>query len=201
MQRQGNLSYARLQLDKLYADYENNIPLQRSVFRTSVAIPTNDFFDAYDIYKHLKNKSDEILVRVGTYHRLVIYANDKEFLTKLGKKLRSIDIEFWEPNLQTQEFLLNNLDTVLVKNKPKNQIRVILGRKKGSQELANWLVNNQDKSKVGQRTLEHLKNNGYVNGLYFYVRDEKILHLITLICGNNIRKVERLVWNQEIDKY
>jgi len=80
-------------------------------------------------------------------------------------------------------------------------LRVTLGRKNGSIDLANWLRNNKDKSKVGKKTLEYLENQSYVDGLYFYVRDEKLLQLITLICGNNIRRVQRLVWHNELDKY
>jgi len=91
--------------------------------------------------------------------------------------------------------------TTIVDNKPAYNIRVILGKKRGADGLATWLANNKDKSKVGNITYQALQEQTYVNGLYFYVRDEKVLQLITLICGDNIRKIERLVWHEEIDKY
>jgi len=201
LQRTGDLNFARSQLDKLYADYENDIPLRRTLFRTSLPVTHSEFFDAFDIYNHLKSKGHEVLVRVGSYHSLIIYSNNKLLLSSLGNKLRTKDVEFYEPLLENKDFLLHNHNTVIVNKKPTLRIRVILGRKRGSRELAIWLDNNKDKSKVGKITLEALHNSGYVNGLYFYVRDEKVLQLVSLICGDNMRKVEKLVWNQELDKY
>lgn len=201
LQKKGDLSHARSHLDRLYADYENGIPLKRTLFRTDLPVTNNDFFDANDIYNHLKANTDQVLVRVGACHSLILYSNNKNLLTSLGGKLRTKDVEFFEPSVQDKEFLLSNDHTVIVSNKPKFSIRCILGRKKASKELGMWLENNKDKSKVGKIALETLLNSGYANGLYFYVRDEKVLQLVTLICGDNIRKIEKLVWKQELDKY
>ena len=49
--------------------------------------------------------------------------------------------------------------------------------------------------------MSYLEDQEYVNGLYFYVRDEKVLNLITLLIGDNIRRVQKLVWIEELDKY
>ena len=41
--------------------------------------------------------------------------------------------------------------------------------------------------------LQEVKNNGYVNGMYFYVRDEKVLQLIQIIIGGNIKRVDKFI--------
>ena len=34
-----------------------------------------------------------------------------------------------------------------------------------------------------------------------FVRDEKVLNLVTLLAGHSIRNVEKLVYKDDIDKY
>ena len=201
LQRKGDLSFARQQLDRLHADYENNIPLKRTIFRTGVPVSKVDFFDAKEVYNQLKTKTDQVCIRIGTYRNLVLYSNNKQLLCNLMSQVATNEIDFWQPASENVDFLCNNKHIVIVDNKPAYNIRVILGKKRGADGLATWLANNKDKSKVGNITYQALQEQTYVNGLYFYVRDEKVLQLITLICGDNIRKIERLVWHEEIDKY
>jgi hypothetical protein len=53
---------------------------------------------------------------------------------------------------------------------------------------------------MGHIALESLESYGYLNGLYMYIRDDKVLHLITILAGNSIRCVEKLVYKEDIDK-
>jgi hypothetical protein len=69
-----------------------------------------------------------------------------------------------------------------------------------NKDFANWIRANSDKCKIGKIALEGLENYGYLNGLYIYLRDEKILNLVTLLAGNSIRNVEKLVYVPDIDK-
>lgn len=201
LQRGKELSYARAKLDEYNNFYLNNQPITKTIFRTETFISNDDFLDARDIYKCLKKLNEDYLVRVGINNELIVYYNDKSKLINIANKMRTDRIEFHEPDNKIAEYLKNNTNVIVVKNKPQFHLRVTLGRKNGSIDLANWLRNNKDKSKVGKKTLEYLENQSYVDGLYFYVRDEKLLQLITLICGNNIRRVQRLVWHNELDKY
>lgn len=201
LQRGKELSFARAKIDEYNNFYLNNQPITKTIFRTETFISNDDFLDARDIYKCLKKFSEDYLVRVGIGNQLVIYSNDKSKLLAIASKMRTDRIEFHEPDNKIADYLKNNTNIIVVKNKPKFNLRVTLGRQNGSKDLANWLKNNKDKSKVGKKTLEYLENQLYVDGLYFYVRDEKLLHLITLICGNNIRRVQKLVWHNELDKY
>ena len=61
-------------------------------------------------------------------------------------------------------------------------------------------MGNQNKVKIGQVCLEEIKNNGYVRGFYFYVRDEKVLRLVTLMIGNSITRIDKIVCKANIDK-
>ena len=54
---------------------------------------------------------------------------------------------------------------------------------------------------MGKIALDGLENYGYLNGLYMYLRDDKILNLVTLLAGQSIRSVEKLVYKGDIDKY
>lgn len=200
LQRGRKLSYARAELDRMHQEYENGLPITKQVFRSSKLISTEEFFDAQDIYKILK-KSSDYMVRVGVGFDLIIYSNNKNFLLSIIKKIRNSNTRFYEPNLDVKDFLTKNKDIVITKCKPDFPLRIILGRKTSNSDLAKWLKNNKDKSKVGKKTLQYLEENSYVDGLYFYVRDEKVLQLIYLMCGDNIRKIEKLVWQHEIDKY
>jgi hypothetical protein len=201
LQRGKELSYAREKLDEYNNYYSNNQPITKTIFRTTTIVSNDDFLDARDIYKCLKILSEDYLVRVGIGNELIIYCNDKSELISIANKMRTERIEFHEPSNKIAAYLKNNTDVVIVKNKPQFNLRVTLGRKNGSKDLANWLKNNKDKSKVGRKTLENLETESYVDGLYFYLRDEKLLQLITLICVDNIRRVQKLVWYSELDKY
>lgn len=200
LQRDRKLSYARFELDRMHQEYENGFPITRQIFRSNKIISTEDFFDAQAIYKILKKSSDH-MVRIGIGSDLIIYSNNKNFLMSITKKIRNKSILFYEPDPNIKDFLIKSKDIIITKNKPDFPLRIILGRKNGSSDLAKWLKNNKDKSKVGRKTLQYLEENGWVDGLYFYVRDEKVLQLVYLMCGDNIRKIEKLVWQHEIDKY
>jgi hypothetical protein len=41
--------------------------------------------------------------------------------------------------------------------------------------------------------------NGYVDGMYFYARDDKTIQLCNLML-NNIRRIDRIVSKRNIDK-
>ena len=47
--------------------------------------------------------------------------------------------------------------------------------------------------------LGYYKNNGFTKGLYFYVRDEKILQLLNLFIGK-IQRIDKIVSSDNSDK-
>lgn len=202
LQKDGKLGYARKQLDYATELYRKNEPIIEKRFRTIIEISIEDYLDAKDIYSVLKTIED-YKVRVDPWRSLIIYSNDRSSLLKIANKMRTSAKELWEPNPDISNFLLEKDNVIVVETPPQFPYRVTLGRTKtgSTVELANWLIANPDKSKVGGKALHEFKSNGWVDGMYFYVRDEKVLMLVQMMVGNKIRRIDKLIYKGNIDKY
>jgi hypothetical protein len=200
LQKKEKLSYARSQLDSLTEQYRNNIPLYRKAWRTDIPIATNDYLDAMIVYTALKN-SDEYKIRIDPYSTITLFSNNKEFLIRLGNKLKTPTAEFWQPDPKYIDVLKSNTKIQIVDEPPKLPLKIWFNSTRINKDFANWLHANNDKCKIGKIALESLENYGYLNGLYIYLRDEKVLNLVTLLAGSSIRSVEKLVYRGDIDKY
>lgn len=197
LQKHTKLGFAREQLNNLHEKYIQGEPLEEQIYRTIRTIPTDDYLDAVDIYGILKF-ADDFKLRVDPWRSLTIYSNDKELLQKIIKKMRVSNREFWEPDSSTVNALLNETNIILVDNPHQFPLKVTLGGNRVDGVFADWLRNNTDKSKIGPTALTEIEREGYLNGLYFYVRDEKILNLIYMIIGHNIRRIDKLVCKNNI---
>jgi len=197
LQKHSKLGFAKEQLNNLHEKYIQGKQLEEQVYRTVRTVPVDDYLDAIDIYKALKF-ADDFKIRVDPWRSLTIYSNEKELLQKIAKKMRVSNREFWEPDSSTINKLLNETNIILTDIKPDFCIKITLGSKKMDGSFASWLDANKDKSKVGQTTLNAIRQSSYLNGLYFYVRDEKILNLITMLIGHNIRRIDKLVYKNDI---
>ena len=200
LQKKEKLSYARSQLDSLTEQYRNNLPLHKKTWRTDVSVDINDYFDAMAVYNTLK-KTDEYKIRIDPYSSVTLFSNNKEFLLELGNKLKTDSAEFHQPNPDYIDILKSNAKIQIVDVLPKLPIKVWFNSNRINTDFANWLRANNDKCKIGTIALESLENYGYLNGLYIYLRDEKVLNLVTLLAGSSIRSVEKLVYRGDIDKY
>lgn len=198
LQKTVKLGYAKVVLDKLNLQYQNNEPLTRQKYNTLVELSKNEFLDAMDIYTILRKKNDYKLRCEAL--SLAIYSNDRDFLYKIVNKLRTTFIEIWEPAPETAELLLKKQNIKLVNYEPLLEYQVHLNHKKIDPSFASWLISNQDKSRVGAIALDNIKR-GRAGDFYFYVRDEKVLSLVSIIIGHNIRSVDKLVYKGDIDKY
>ena len=200
LQKKEKLSYARSQLDSLTEQYRNNLPLHKKTWRTDVSVDINDYFDAMAVYNTLK-KTDEYKIRIDPYSSVTLFSNNKEFLLELGNKLKTDSAEFHQPNPDYIDILKSNAKIQIVDVLPKLPIKVWFNSNRINTDFANWLRANNDKCKIGTIALESLENYGYLNGLYIYLRDEKVLNLVTLLAGSSIRNVEKLIYRGDIDKY
>ena len=200
LQKKEKLSYARSQLDALTEQYRNNNPLYKKAWRTDVSVDINDYFDAMAVYNTLK-KTDEYKIRIDPYSSVTLFSNNKNFLLELGNKLKTDSAEFHQPNPDYIDILKSNANIQIVDVPPKLPIKVWFNSNRINTDFANWLRANNDKCKIGTVALESLENFGYLNGLYIYLRDEKVLNLVTLLAGSSIRSVEKLVYRGDIDKY
>ena len=72
------------------------------------------------------------------------------------------------------------------------QYKITVGRRV-SPSLGVWIQSNLDKCKAGTKFLELVTNRGHVNGMYFYVRDEKVLQLVRIIIGGDIKRVDKFI--------
>jgi len=197
LQKHTKLGFAKEQLNNLHEKYIQGEPLEEQIYRTIRTIPTDDYLDAVDIYSILKF-ADDFKLRVDPWRSLTLYSNDKELLQKIIKKMRVSNREFWEPDSSTVNALLNETNIILVDRPHQFPLKVTLGGNRVDGVFADWLRNNADKSKIGPTALAEIEREGYLNGLYFYVRDEKILNLIYMIIGHNIRRIDKLVYKNNI---
>lgn len=199
-QKDGSLSYARQKIDTLASAYDNKKPTIDVPWggggRFYDRVPVDHYYDAIDIYRHLKNKSLEYSIRCECFS-LTVYSNNRKFLISLANKLRARHMEFWEPDPEKIDTLLSGDNIILVNTQPKYEYKVILGKKKGSPSLASWIEANPKLAKIGEVALEECKNNGWVKGYYFFVRDRKALLVAQMIVGDNITKIYKLVYKEE----
>jgi len=200
LQKKEKLSYARRELDRLAEDYRNNFPLFKKAWRTDISIANNDYFDAMTVYSALKH-SNEYKLRIDPYSTITLFSNNKEFLVDLGSKLKTDTLEFWEPCASYVELLQSKTKIQIVDELPALPLKVWFNSTRVNQDFASWIYANRDKCKIGTIALDSLENYGYMNGLYIYLRDDKVLSLVTLLAGSSIRSVEKLVYRGDIDKY
>jgi hypothetical protein len=202
LQKTGKLAFAKQELDKLTELHLSGKSIYQQRFRTTVAIGEEHYFDAKVIYESLIDM-DEYKIRVDPYQSLAIYSNEKEPLVELSKKLTISAREFWEPDLETIKLLSGDPNIIISEQPVTLHYKVTLGRSRNNKtsELAGWLKNNKDKSKIGSLALSELEKDGWVDGFYFFVRDEKVLMLVQMMVGATIRRVDKIVYKGDIDKY
>ena len=195
-QPNGDLKYCQKRLDELNSQYKAG---KQSIHipwgtRWRDTIPVDHFHDAIYIYRHLKRHTD-YKVRCEM-NCLYLYSNDRQMLIDLGNKLKQRYIEFWEPNPENVE-LLNHRDKIIIcKKPPKYEYKVTLGKKAGQPSLAKWIDANPKLGKMGEVAKAQCYNNGWVKGYYFYIRDYKTLTIAQMIVGDNIQRIDKLVYAQ-----
>ena len=199
LQRHTSLGFAKEQLNNLKEKYILGEPLERQIYRSIRIIPTEHYLDAVDIYSTLKFSKD-FKIRVDLKTRMSIYTNEKSTLKKIINKMRVSNTEFWEPDVTSVNMLLGEENIIITNNIPVFPFKITLGTQKIDTNFAYWLKSNTDKSRIGNIALTAIEQGLDVNGLYFFIRDEKVLSLITMIIGHNIRRIDRLIYKQNIDK-
>lgn len=196
--QRGKLSYAKTKLEDLAVKHKAGEPLIKNTYRSAIEIHEDVFFDAKDIYNALK-KADDYKIRCES-NSLGIYSNDRNLLMKIANKMRVSGREFWEPNPEATE-LLSRAENLIIVNYPTSyQYQVHLSYKRVDPNAYNWLKSNSDKVKVGPKTLRDFAS-GLSNGSYIYVRDDRVMSLVEVLIGHAIRKVDKIVYKGDIDKY
>jgi hypothetical protein len=198
-QRSGKLSFAAKRIKELKDSMKNSQTYSVVVvtkFRKSDVASASELSDAETIYKILKN-SEDYSIRCED-KSLAIYTNSLEILEKIGTSITT-KTEIWKP-LETALDILEK-GIIVVKSKPEYPLKVTFGPKKGSKSLAEWVDKNSSLVKIGRITLQrHREERSWIQGNYMYVKNEQVLTLIKMIVGDNILKIEKLLYKENIDK-
>lgn len=194
--REKNYTWAKYKLDELNEQFEQGSEHLYFVRgQRWEQVETEDFLVARKLFHEFTN-FENMKLRVQN-PRMQIYSNDIKWLKQLSKKVQSACTEFWEPSKNNAPLLEAN--TILSHTIKDYEYRITLGAKT-CPNFVNWIDSNPDKVKIGKTTYEVIRDNQYGKGLYFYVRDEKVLSLINLIIGGNIQRVDKIVYSAKTDK-
>jgi hypothetical protein len=204
-QKDGNLGYARKKLDQCNIAYTQArkdktfsytfyLPWQINKRMHPDPIHVDHYFDAIKIYKILK-KQENYKIRIEQ-NQIYIYSNDKTFLKRLINSCEGVG-DFWEPALDTIELIQNNKN-IIISDKPVIfKYKITLGSKKGNPNLVNWIDANPALAKIGASAKQSCLNNSYVKGYYFFVKNDKALFLAQMIVGDNIQRIDKIVYRNE----
>jgi len=191
--REKNLSNAKEELNLLQEQSDLGEPLTRGSFGFKYPVEQDTFFEAKTLYTEFCKQRD-FKLRVSNPH-MQIYSHDYDWLIMMSIKIKSAR-ELWEPNSGNLSTLNKNI--ILVNNPTDYLYKVTLGHS-CDKNLAVWIRNNPNKVKAGDKCLETIERGGYIRGMYFYARDEKILQLLNLFVSK-LARIDKLVYNTNIDK-
>jgi hypothetical protein len=191
--------HARKIIEGLEADHAAGRDLYIQRWRGNIPVTTLALTEARIVYDILQAYPDH-RIRVENVYGLTIYATTDDLITELVKHLKYSVKEVWRPKEGVMEFLNTNIETAILKTPMPYEFRVYFNWENVDPSFALWLEKNTDKSRVGRVTLDSIKRGGWLSGNYFYIKNEKVLTMIRMLVGHNIRKVERLVYIGDIDQ-
>lgn len=189
--RDKNISYAREVLDSLQLQAESGEDIiWKKSYRYSVPITQESFATAQFLLAEFTAQGHDNYKLRCEHPFMNIYSNDIHWLETLKKRNLSIE-SFTKPDIKDISNLKPNI--IVTNDDPiEFEYKVTVGNQVSS-GLSNWIEANPDKCKAGPKFLDDVKNNGYVSGMYFYVRDEKVLQLIQIIIGGNIKRIDKFI--------
>ena len=195
--RNKNLSHAGQVLSNIREQYEKGEPLLLYKSRRQDYVKESQYLDAEKLFQFFSS-SNSFKLRVES-STLNLYSNDSKWLDSISKALTPGNVtEFWEPDASSIKHLLEK--TIILEEKINYQFRVTLGNKRGNQGFAQFAKTNPHLIRLGPVLLKELEQEGWVSGMYFYARDERVIQLCHLMLGN-IRRIDKVIYKQDIDKY
>lgn len=194
----GRLSFTQLTISSLDLQFSKNETLKVNIWRSQKQVSKPEYREAKRILSLLQNHEDW-RIRVEFGRHMSVYTSNKELLDELAIDCGAKEIH--EPEEGMENFLLLNIDTAIVNTVPDYEFRVYLKGNNTDASFANWLKANTDKSRVGIQTLINLERGYNCSGNYFYIRNDKVLTMVRMLIGHNIRRVEKLIYKGDIDKY
>lgn len=187
---------ARGVLDSLQTQLDEGVVLVtgRNQWRTHL-ISTAVFLETKRLYKEFCKATDyKIRVELTS---LTVYSNDQTWLKTLCKIAES-PREFWEPPPGT-DAIIEEINVILTRNPTEYEYKVTLLAGEVDPGLANWIRANEGMAKASLRCLQSIETQSPKRGLYIYVRDKKVLQLISLML-NKVGRIDKLVHISDKDK-
>lgn len=189
--RNKNFPYAREVLDKIQLNLEESGSLHFYLGRLLRNVNSSDFKEAQFLLAEFQAEENYTL-RVEC-PSLNVYSNNKLWLEKIATSISNV-ISLWEPvNLNIQP------NVIVTEYQKPYEYKITVGSRV-DEAFATWADKNKDKVWVGPVLKECIRNNQYTDGMYFYLRDERVLHLLSIMIGNSIKRVDKIVCNDNIDK-
>jgi len=191
-------SFVGKTIDQISERQKNKQPLtitSKSYWRIRERSITPQSFKALKkLYGILTNSTDYFRTR-HEYRTLNIYTNDTEILNQIKNDKYIFCAEYWEPDENSVNALLNQKQIIIVNEPPEYEFKVTIKNYKNNEKFGNWVESNRSKVKITDYSLGGLKESHYwQDTVTFYVRDQKILSLAQMFIGQNIKRIERLVY-------
>lgn len=186
--RNSKLHHVGKLLDQLQLSYEQGKPLHLYRYRP-IEISQESFEDSKILYNELK-KHRNYRLRI-CYKELTVYSTTRDWLHSTGTKLRQC-LEWWEPQ---EELTPLKPGFAYLKRPIPYEYRIYLtGRL--NQDACKWLLDNDnDKVKLGKVLKEYMTGplQPRLNDFYFYAKSDRVLTVLKLLMGHNIRSVNKVV--------
>jgi len=192
------LSFARSVIERLEEQQASHREMSVEVWRAQKLVSTSEFTEGSNILSLLESH-DDWRVRVEMNRYMTIYTSDETLIDGLAQGCGAREIH--KPEEGIENFLLLNIDTAVVNKPPEYDYRVYLKGNRVDPSFANWLEANADKSRIGKQSLNNIKHGWISSGNYFYIKNDKVLTMVRMIIGHNIRRVEKMIYKGDIDKY
>jgi len=182
--RGGDLIYTREMLDHLQTQLEETGKIVLRRFRHPVNLSPYELFNAQKIFSAL-SKNNNFRIRVEQCD-LSIFSIERGWLYNLAKTVNAN--EWWEPT-----GILEPNTLIMGSAMASWEYKITLGPNVPT-SFCKWVIQNKEKIKIGNTFMKSVINESkYLNGYYFYVKNEKMLNLVTLVLGPSIQRVDKIV--------
>lgn len=184
--RGGDLKTIRTTLDHLQRQYKERKRIHLIIWSREVDVSIQELHQAQKVFKALSQQTD---YRIRVESRFVgIYSAHKDWLWELSKEIKSGVTEWWEPSKLLQPNIM-----IAGPGLKGWEYKITLGAKV-PKTFNQWAGNNLDKLRIGPVLKKAiLENRSYLMGYYFYVKNEKMLNLVTLVLGPGISRIDKII--------
>lgn len=186
--RGNDLIYIREMLDHYFLHLAEGKPMYVQLWREQTRVSPVQVAEAQRIYTALsKNKEYKLRVEQGY---ITIYSKERDWLYDLGDVLNAQ--EWWEPDTKLEPGIL-----VMGPKMEGWEYKITLGCNIPD-GFYNWAVANADKLKVGNKLMSMIASRQRnLSGYYFYVHNDKMLNLVSLVIGPALQRVDKIVVDNE----